>query len=97
MSKQEHTPGPWRHLRHHVFDRNGIATASCWPRHVNVSSYTVSRPLSKEEADANARLIASAPSLLKALRNLVRKIEEHNSDTACEEAKAAIAAAEGGE
>ena len=61
MSASKHTPGPWRVSGHRlaVFTKlNGI----------NVVVADCDRTLGYSESEANARLIASAPDLLEALK-----------------------------
>ena len=73
--KAEHTPGPWRVA---YLDCNGqsvvmsehIEIATCW--HHSVGSI-------EKEMHANARLIAAAPDLLKALQDLIDSHWPHDS------------------
>ncbi len=65
MSK--HTPGPWRYMAgtHSHYDSEGKAIARVYgPRGIDCS-----------RRDANARLIASAPELLEALKAVQAFIE----------------------
>lgn len=87
MSKQKtsHTPGPWEvfesHTGHYVLD-SAEQAAVCkleWCL----------------EAEANARLIASAPDLLSVLKRLCSKAGACCDGGAWREARAAIAKAEG--
>lgn len=88
MSK--HTPGPWKVAKPRKSYRDGnmmygIVGPEC------VSDY--------EDwgfTEANARLIAAAPELLEALRNLVEAATHHQADAraALAKARAAIAKAE---
>jgi hypothetical protein len=82
MTKAQHTPGPWR--------RNGsliespqmaLSVASVYPERVGWA------PKSKDEYDANARLIAAAPELLAALVELVALQDRYNSAPMTELAK----------
>jgi hypothetical protein len=96
MSK--HTPGPWavKRLRDdgvtyiHAPSRDYfIATAHDW-RSDPVEVW--------DEADANARLIAAAPSLADALRDLLGYLESpalHDAAVAIPRARAALALADG--
>lgn len=65
----QHTPGPWR-----------VASASDYPSGINVDARErgyvalVGHP-GDSEAQANARLIASAPDLLEQLTQTVRALE----------------------
>lgn len=86
MSK--HTPGPWNVVEGRTQGSVEIfadqkAIAECWRRNDAPTEI------------ANARLIAAAPDLLEALREMVVKAYEwHPSHT--EKARAVIAKAEGG-
>ena len=61
MTSASHTPGPWRHDRRDILAADGRCIAQ-----------TFSGPCdSLEEADANGHLIAAAPELLAALRDLL--------------------------
>jgi hypothetical protein len=67
--KATHTPGPWS-LNDFVFSKDkpialpiGLGT--------NQRAFGLSYDMGKEESEANARLIASAPDLLSALVRLV--------------------------
>lgn len=66
MSESKHTPGPWKwwttHEGSHRInpEEGGLVIASCDTR--NPFSY---------EQEANARLIAAAPDLLEALKDLL--------------------------
>lgn len=75
-----HTPGPWR------WDENGY----CWL--VGSDSTTIlhvddSGNKCPSRDDPNARLIAAAPELLKALKAL---LAEHGCDDGCEVCELAI-------
>lgn len=54
-----HTPGPWRELATRIDDARGYQIA-----HLDLHGKT------EAERDANRRLIAAAPDLLEALRDL---------------------------
>ena len=62
MTEPKFTPGPW-HVKNrdkpYVMQENGIALAQIWDCSV----------ISREQADANARLIAAAPDLYDALKH----------------------------
>ena len=93
-----HTPGPW-HLHNAEYGKYGIEPNQ-WGRLIHVEDET-------NEADSNARLIAAAPELLKALEHVVstyrtfRGVPESEQmwtstdDAALEEGFAAIAKAKG--
>ena len=100
MSK--HAPGPWM-----VLDTPESMYAPFWiVAKSNVSLAAKMRVASiddEPEARANARLIAAAPELLEALKQLLRQVDESgNGDasdfgwpSATHAARAAIAKAEG--
>jgi hypothetical protein len=77
MSK--HTPGPWNTLPEEV-DKTYIRVRGtrlgCRYKVANVMTpdYVCVHPREAEETRANARLIAAAPDLLEALRDLVDAI-----------------------
>lgn len=92
MSK--HTPGPWRVIEDRVPGALEIyaeekAIAELWRRS------------STQEEMANARLIAAAPKLLKALEKMLRCFSDYDGthgdleNSATDEARAAIAKARG--
>jgi len=86
-----HTPGPWK------FDRKGRRIVDADGEYVapaTLSRYHDDR--TDPEAIANARLIAAAPDLLAALRDLVNFTAQHNQGKYVMAARAAIAKAEGG-
>jgi hypothetical protein len=97
-AKAQHTPGPWENHKwnceeHQISAKGGtIALVS--------HSHTL---VSEAEADANARLIAAAPDLLAALRDvlahtgmeIITEEDQIRWTSVLEDAKAAIAAAEG--
>lgn len=108
MNEVKHTPGPWKvdddtaHGRMTlIFDQLGdlIADTARGMRNVDLDS-------AASECEANARLIAAAPALLEALKELWPFIEADcdgaNADlddpyqAAMAKARAAIAQAEGG-
>ncbi len=105
MSK--HTPGPWRFLEADDHDGEGNSCRPltiCSPSHDDLANVyssddsTVS--ISREEAIANARLIAAAPKQNEALREFVEWADGAENGWACPadlEAKirAALRAAEG--
>jgi hypothetical protein len=113
MDMDKHTPGPWRSSSvngrdyHITAGKPGLArifaTVNC-PLHYT-PSYPTLNPDSRRETEANARLIAAAPSLIAALEALVfydtfeeaepiLGTREHEVVSA---ARAAIAKAKGGE
>jgi len=68
-----HTPGPWHAALEPgdevVFDAHGNMVCDC---------SIAANGISPEEFGPNARLIAEAPNMLKALRDLVDINERHN-------------------
>ena len=85
-----HTPGPW--------DRN-IKPASKYPtifagRNAHVAQ-VVSSGLTPDEVEANCDLIAAAPDLLAALKELLSAPDKHRPARVWEDARAAVARAEG--
>jgi len=67
MTKPKHTPGPWPCVR---LSMNGEAYATHYEAHIDCGACMVWAPPGNEEQEANARLIAAAPELLEALREL---------------------------
>jgi hypothetical protein len=83
QDKTTHTPGPWRAGGMGMvvdLNQDGIALTS------------VSKP--SMECEANARLIAAAPELLKALKAMVWTFEKLGNGKAITQARTAIAKAE---
>lgn len=85
----QHTPGPWR-VDHNRYDNEWRVYQVDGPPIINSLFH------SGEESKANARLIAEAPNMLKALRDLVdcpdyKDISTHEMINA----RATIAAARG--
>lgn len=68
-----HTAGNWA-IGHAGFDRKPVVVAKRAGRPVTVSVLDSGKA---EEDEANAKLIAAAPDLLRALRGLVDIIEFH--------------------
>mgnify|MGYP000961965387 CR=1 FL=1 len=91
MSK--HTPAPWSidECTGHIIPSSGVGGGICDPWGDSI-----------EQMEANARLIAAAPELLEACKNIVAACELTDDayydaiDTAINIARAAIAKAEGG-
>ena len=86
----KHTPGPWRYSDQGVGPRGKslgiiVCTAKGLPMFF--------MPRGKEELVANARLVAAAPELLEALKEVVA-ISDRKTD-AWDRAHAAIVKAEG--
>lgn len=84
--KTTHTPGPWNA---HQPGFKGLVSGVVRDKQNRFVATTAS-PVSGEynrdenEIDANARLIASAPELLKELQNLVDVLQEQLTDEAKE-------------
>ncbi len=83
MSKVAHTPGPWHRdresgVRCDVRSESGRKIALCWGLSTSRAAQANSASY-RAECDANARLIAAAPELLEALRQLEMAVL-HNGD-----------------
>jgi len=85
----EHTPGPWIEVGRYIET----------DRHIICEMFSAA---SREERDANQRLIAAAPELLEALKALMHEVDESGNGYAKDfgwpvavgKARAAIAKAE---
>lgn len=100
-----HTPGPWRaqpiegpgHWQVINESCRQVAMARHWP-----NSHGVNSEDARAETEANARLIAAAPELLAALENcfiILRYLASNGKpidQRTIEQARAALAAAQGG-
>ena len=92
MSKQQHTPGPWKLSEDPETFKNKIFGAD---------NYNVLGPNRlSSEVEANARLIAAAPDLLEALEELisyraVEQLREYGNYPVFAKVDAAIAKARG--
>jgi hypothetical protein len=64
----QHTPGPWTHAGPSDIGRDGYSIYASGPL-----AYTAGPSDYGDAAEANARLIAAAPELLAALRDLIRE------------------------
>lgn len=87
-----YTAGPWEvreYSRCTVMTKEGTIIANCC---------TVIQGLSKEECEANARLIAAAPELLEALKSVLNMPEMANgtNQTLYRKIEQAISKAQGG-
>jgi hypothetical protein len=98
MTEVKHSPAPWSiegsHGRYQdsLCDANGQAVAAIWTR----KSYPKADDLCPSlTGEANARLIAAAPDLLEALKGIVCEYEDSFHDPRLDQARAAIAKAEG--
>ena len=91
-----YTPGPWNEYGANVIGSNGVRIAHTFEITHRGSSGV-------HEEDANGRLIAAAPELLAALRDLVRIMDQNCHLTVeriargaeAQDARAAIAKAKG--
>lgn len=95
MTESNHTPGPWV-ARQEFANRWRIESHAKGPEFIPISVGLACTTIlevgcGNEDTAANAQLIAAAPRLLDALRNLVAS----NSPEHVGEAIAAIAVAEG--
>jgi len=61
----EHTPGPWTTDTTHKNTREGVTV---WARDIIIADVL---PDQHDNAEANARLIASGPDLLAALQDII--------------------------
>lgn len=107
MSGPKHTPGPWRvaappdKVCTDYRDEGGSMLDSNWARGGHAKTIVTCEHrswMALGEEFANAHLIAAAPDLLDAAKNLVRHLSENFRDDASvwvREANAAIAKAEG--
>jgi len=78
----KHTPGPWIEVGRYI-ETEG---------HIICEMFSAG---SREERDANQRLIAAAPDLLEALKDVMeRLVDRHEADESAVKARAAIAKAE---
>lgn len=96
MSGAKHTPGPWRDVG------DGYVEAQSAPLKFRSGWYDSAYLTadSKDEWEANARLIAAAPELLEALEGLLEYCggsvaDEHLDEDELKAARAAIAKARG--
>lgn len=99
MTDTAHTPGPWEvayldHAEQRVVRAEHYEVCTCW--HHSVGSI-------EKEMEANARLIAAAPELMEALKEVmswtrnwdVQFLEDDEWPETEEKVRAAIAKAEG--
>lgn len=104
MNKQKHTAGPWDYVPSN--ENHGPYVANGWGAGDICDCYVMSNPsepavcnggtsraihMQREEADANARLIAAAPDMLEALKG----VDGFGANAAFDAVRAAIAKAEG--
>ena len=92
MSK--HTLGPWYYLNK-VDMREGDDWEIFFNSNISGINYLIAEKISTQ---ANARLIAAAPDLLEALKDMVRYLDNNGKETDVSElARYAIRKAEGGD
>ena len=102
MSK--HTPGPWSQVPQSdgstLIARRYETGNQMKPMGLRIVGFTMARKDSLQEDEANARLIAAAPELLEALKDMLDGHEDACTgygEGAADKARAAIAKATGGE
>ncbi len=90
-AKQEHTPGPW-YTKHGQIS-SLTSTHGCTIANCNATA----KGISPAEVEANARLIAAAPSMLRALKIALNGGIDYDLtwDEVMDEVSRAIAKAEG--
>lgn len=90
----KHTPGPWRVYERYI---EPASTSTCHVGAIAVlEEYTGAIHEPFENWEANARLIAASPNLLRVAHLLVSWLdEEEGAHKLCDAARAAIAKAEG--
>lgn len=74
--KTKHTKGEWKLMERPSNISNSIGVESNGERHTRLEDYTNN----KDEAAANAKLIAAAPELLEALMNLTNTCQKYFRD-----------------
>lgn len=90
-TKTKHTPGPWRlqtgHNTIYTLSGGNAGHTNCIGKVVCHGDHPTTSDVTLEEAEANAHLIAAAPELLEALRDMhlycaelinERRIEAHD-------------------
>ena len=101
MAKTTHTPGPWRITGPNIRADTELGTGALIAtveHHWHTRQPYAKFETSGTELDANARLIASAPDLLQALREMMREFEPSTGGAAVDAivlARAAIEKATG--
>lgn len=100
MSEIKHTPGPWGIFNHNgticIDNRGGDGMRPCI---VDWTGFDTN-DMTRRENEANARLIASAPELLEALRKALNYLENTEGEfgialESADACRAAIRKAEG--
>ena len=83
MSNEQHTPGPWKHVRQRATDDSHDVMTQTGPQAVCVATCG-QQACDDGECAANARLIAAAPELLEALQGLAAcDYYPHSADEGC--------------
>jgi hypothetical protein len=92
---KRHTPGPWQALKGEAnSDERGTWGSIVEPYGFYVAAIWSDCQQLADEAEANARLIAAAPDLLKALREILSYTPKRNG-AAWQEARALVAQIDG--
>jgi len=102
-----YTLGPWVYRPNDYDDWGTVRSVNAdehgYHRHICKVHYVASpeelcehRKNGTDPAEADARLIAAAPAMLEALKNLLNSFEKHRPKEYWDAARAAIARAEGG-
>src|SRR5215207_8935797 len=102
MNEHKHTPGPWPaylpNLMRASWEEPKGDTPVVKAGDVQIARLAYAASTDRETRNANARLIAAAPTLLEALREFVCSYDKENGTAlhlAYDGARAAIAKAEG--
>lgn len=93
MSEAKHTPGPWEAEKFGAIHGGEDQQYFRGRRRSQVATACLAGNIHDDERDANARLIAAAPDLLEALKEVIALSDRKHE--AWDKAKAAIAKAEG--
>lgn len=80
MSKQQHTLGPWKYFG--AFNGSDFTVTKKNDEHTKIAVISfehsgMEEAKSPTEATANARLIAAAPELLEALKDLTEYVDQY--------------------
>ena len=83
QTKPQHTPGPWQVASHHARGYGATITRENGAHSEAVVDVVDFNDYHRDaEVAANARLIAAAPEMLKALKNTLRALVQHIEDGA---------------
>ena len=100
MTKMQHTPGPWYWEGSYDHEQYNIyAAGSDWMHIATVNNLPRGRLQLRDpsRSKANTRLIAQAPAMLAALRDLVADCKEHgHTPRSLRHARAILARIDGG-